>query len=80
MSTPQGAPSYLRGTFQQTCGYCGCVFLVAVPGQIGSEGPETYRCPECHKGFPVRASGTPTITLISKRTDGRRRRYPEGEQ
>lgn len=79
MSTPQGAPSYLRGTFQQTCGYCGCVFLVAVPGQIGSEGPQIYRCPECHKGFPVRASGTPTITLISKRTDGRRRRYPEGE-
>ncbi|MFQ5935441.1 MAG: hypothetical protein ACE5LB_03425 [Acidiferrobacterales bacterium] len=79
MSAPEGGRPYLRGTFQQTCGFCGCVFRVEVPGQIGNEGPATYRCPECHKPFPVRASGSPAITLISKRTDGRRKRYPTGE-
>ncbi len=76
MSFLEGARPYLRGTFQQTCGFCGCVFRVAVPGQLGQEGPEFYSCPECRKKFPVRASETPTITLISKRTDGRNNRYP----
>lgn len=76
MSSREGAPPYLRGTFQQTCGFCGCVFRVDVPGQTGREGPENYYCPECRKRFPVKASDSPTITLISKRTDGRRKQYP----
>jgi hypothetical protein len=52
----EGTPPYVRGTFQQTCGFCGCVFSVRVPGRIGYEGPENYYCPECHKKFPVKAS------------------------
>lgn len=79
MSGVEGARPYLRGTFQQTCGFCGCVFRVVVPGQLGREGPETYSCPECRKKFPVRACDPPTTTLISKRTDGRSRRYPNNQ-
>jgi hypothetical protein len=77
MSGLEGGPSpYLRGTFKQTCGFCGCVFHVSVPGQLGHEGPETYFCPECRKKFPVKASQAPTTTLISRRTDGRSNRCP----
>ncbi len=72
----EGTPPYVRGTFQQTCGYCGCVFSVRVPGRIGYEGPENYYCPECHKRFPVKASRAPGVTLISKRCDGRKANYP----
>ncbi|MEE8210785.1 MAG: hypothetical protein V3V64_00130 [Acidiferrobacterales bacterium] len=76
MNIGEGPPPYVRGTFQQTCGFCGCVFRVEVPGQIGQEEPKNYYCPECHKRFPVKASDSPTTTLISKRTDGLKKQYP----
>ncbi len=76
MIAVQGASPYRRGAFQQTCGFCGCVFQVVVPGQLGEEEIKTYSCPECRKKFPVRASGSCATTVISKRTDRRSRRYP----
>ena len=69
MSNQEGGLRYLRGAFQQTCGFCGCVFDVEVPGQTGRDGPEHYHCPECRRPFPVKACDPPTTTLISKRTD-----------
>ena len=70
MTYSEGTSHYVRGTFQQTCGFCGCVFHVGVPGQLGHEAPEMYSCPECSKHFLVRASDAPAVCLISKRTDG----------
>ncbi len=70
MTYSEDTPHYVRGTFQQSCGFCGCVFHVGVPGQLGHEAPELYSCPECSKHFLVRASGAPAVRLISKRTDG----------
>ncbi len=70
MTYSEGTPHYVRGTFQQTCGFCGCVFHVGVPGQLGHEAPEMYSCPECSKHFLVKACGAPAVCLISKRTDG----------
>ncbi len=75
-SSRQGVCRYLRGTFQQTCGFCGCVFRVEVPGETGRDGPENYHCPECRRRFPVRASDPPRVTLISKRTDGLKKQCP----
>ncbi len=66
----EDTPHYVRGTFLQTCGFCGCVFHVGVPGQLGHEAPELYSCPECAKQFLVRASSAPAVRLASKRTDG----------
>lgn len=77
MSNAQDGCRYLRGTFQQTCGFCGCVFQVEVPGQTGRDGPEHYYCPECRRSFPVKACDPPTTTLISERTDGLKKRCPE---
>lgn len=62
---------YQKDDFEQTCDNCGAVFRVLVPGQKGHEEPEEYHCPECNKEFRCRASLTPSVTLISKRTDGR---------
>lgn len=80
MGSEEGGCRYLRGAFQQTCGFCGCVFHVKVPGQTGRDGPENYHCPECRRSFPVKACDPPTITLISKRTDGSKRECPDDWQ
>jgi Zn finger protein HypA/HybF involved in hydrogenase expression len=61
---------YQKDDFEQTCDCCGAVFQVVVPGQSGHEEPEEYYCPECHKEFKCRASNSPRVSLISKRTDG----------
>jgi hypothetical protein len=78
MSNEEGGRRYVRGTFQQTCGFCGCVFHVEVPGQTGRDAPEHYQCPECDRSFPVKACDPPTTTLISKRTDGLEKQCPDG--
>jgi hypothetical protein len=78
MSSEEDGCRYLRGTFQQTCGFCGCVFHVEVPGQTGRDVPENYHCPECDRSFPVKACDPPITTLISKRTDGLKKRCPDG--
>ena len=62
---------YLKDEFDETCTHCGCVFHVVVPGQKGHEESEEYYCPECMTEYRCRASNSPTVTLVSKRTDGR---------
>ncbi len=61
---------YEKSSREQTC-HCGAVFHVSVPGQKGHEEPEEYYCPECHCEYKARASMSPTVTLISGRTDGK---------
>lgn len=61
---------YEKDSFDQTCS-CGAVFNVSVPGQEGCEEPEEYYCPECRREYKTRASNTPTVRLISPRTDGK---------
>lgn len=62
---------YLKDEFDKTCTYCGSVFHVVVPGQKGHEESEEYYCPECMTEYHCRASNSPTVILVSKRTDGR---------
>lgn len=62
---------YEKDRFEQTCGKCGAVFEVIVPGQKGHEEREEYFCPECLCMYTRRASNTPSVTLISPRTDGK---------
>ena len=77
MTNPmEPAFGYSKGTFEQTCDYCGCVFRVDVPGQKGHEEPEEYYCPECKKEYKTRASNSPRSSLLKKRTDGRTDMYP----
>ena len=72
MSNPyDAAHGYIKDDFIQPCDVCGAKFRVVVPGQKGHEEPEEYYCPECGKEYYVRASNTPSVTLISKRTDGK---------
>lgn len=75
MSKDETSVVYLKGSFRQTCGYCGCIFTVEVPGRIRNEGPENYCCPECNKRFPVKAADKPTVTLIHGRADGLKKKY-----
>lgn len=62
---------YLKGEFDQTCDCCGAEFHVEVPGQKGHEESEEYHCPECYYEYRTRASNTPSVRLISPRTDGK---------
>lgn len=72
MNNPyEAAYGYIKDDFEQTCDDCGAKFRVVVPGQKGHEESEEYYCPECGKEYRVRASNTPSVTLISKRTDGK---------
>lgn len=72
MSSPWSAAyEYQKDLFEQTCNKCGAVFEVDVPGQEGHEEREEYYCPECLEEYTCRASNTPRVNLISKRTDGK---------
>lgn len=75
MSEPEKADFYLKGKFEQTCGYCGCIFDVEVPGKIRNEGLENYFCPECNKPFMSKAAAKPRVNIISGRTDGLKKKY-----
>lgn len=75
MSEPEEVGLYLKGEFEQTCGFCGCVFNVEVPGRVRNEGPETYFCPECNKRYLSKAAAVPRVKLISERTDGLTKKY-----
>jgi Zn finger protein HypA/HybF involved in hydrogenase expression len=66
----EAAMGYQKEEFTQTCDCCGAVFRVVVPGQKGHEEPEEYYCPECDKEYKCRASNSPTVSLVSNRTDG----------
>jgi Zn finger protein HypA/HybF involved in hydrogenase expression len=62
---------YEKDNFDKTCDNCGAVFNVSVPGQEGCHESEEYYCPECHTEYKVRASNSPTVRLITPRTDGK---------
>ena len=67
--------AYKDKDWEQTCDYCGCVFHMENQLQDGHNESEEYYCPECQKEYKIRAYNTPTVTLISKRTDGKTDRY-----
>jgi hypothetical protein len=74
-------PSLTASNFQQTCGFCGCVFRVDITWRIsysykGAHDTQAYACPECRRDCRIRTSTTPQVTLISKRTDGRTGPFP----
>lgn len=63
-------------TFQQTCGFCGCVFRVEITWRTSysykaGQDEQVYSCPECQRGCRIKTSSAPMVILISKRTDGR---------
>lgn len=62
---------YEKDRFEQTCTKCGAIFEVIVPGQKCHEEPEEYFCPECLCMYKTRASNTPSVVLVSPRTDGK---------
>jgi len=69
-------PSLTRSDFQQTCGFCGCVFRVEITWPISfsykaSQETHAYSCPECQRDLRIRTATAPLLTLITKRTDGR---------
>ncbi len=62
-----------KGRYRETCGPCGAVFEVIVPGrlaQVSQEVRESYACPECGATYYCRAPAPPRVTLLSPRTDG----------
>lgn len=74
-------PSLTASNFQQTCGFCGCVFRVDITWQTsyshkGNQDTQTYACPECRRECRIRTSTAPRLTVISRRTDGRTEAYP----
>lgn len=71
---------YLDKDWEETCDYCGCVFRMVSCRQDGHNESEEYYCPECNKEFRIRASNSPRVTLISKRTDGKTDLYKNPER
>ena len=72
MTNPYEASyGYEKRRFTETCAHCGAVYEVVVPGQKGHEEPEEYFCPEWLYMSKTRASNSPTVTLVSPRTDGK---------
>lgn len=71
MSNWTATHAYNDKDFEETCDYCGCLFRLQTQLQDGHNEPEEYYCPECNKEYRIRACITPTVTLISVRTDGR---------
>lgn len=47
-----------------------------MPGQEGHEESEEYFCTECLCMYKMQASNSPTVTLISGRTDGKTDKHP----
>lgn len=71
MSDWTATHAYNDKDWEQTCDYCGCVFRMQSQLQDGHNESEEYYCPECRKEYRIRACITPTVTLISGRTDGK---------
>jgi hypothetical protein len=77
-STPCDS-SLTASNFQQTCGFCGCVFRVEITWRISYsysskalQDTQTYSCPECRRDSQIKTSTEPRVSLISRRTDGRK--------
>jgi len=69
-------PHRTGSNFQQTCGFCGCVFRVEITWRTSysyrsGQDEQTYSCPECWRDCRIKTSTAPQVVLISKRTDGR---------
>jgi len=71
--------SLTASNFQQTCGFCGCVFRVEITWRISYsysskslQDTQAYSCPECRRDSQIKTSTAPRVMLISKRTDGRK--------
>ncbi len=76
-------PSLTAASFRQTCGFCGCVFRVEITRRVTysyfSKSPQDtqgYSCPECRRDSRIKTSTPPRVSLISKRTDGRKENCP----
>ena len=67
----EAAYGYEKDNFEEKCPVCGAVYKVIVPGQKGHEESEEYYCPVCGEEHRIRASNSPTVILISGRTDGK---------
>ena len=77
MNQPSDPGSFERGSFEKKCDYCGARFEVAVSRLAGSNEAQPFSCPECGKGYEVRAAMEPSVQLIAGRTDDKRDRYQE---
>jgi predicted RNA-binding Zn-ribbon protein involved in translation (DUF1610 family) len=61
-----------KGRYNETCGACGAVFEVVVPGSYGRisrEERSEYACPECGNPYHCRSTSPPRVRLLSPRTD-----------
>ncbi|MDH5233199.1 MAG: hypothetical protein OEY38_24365 [Gammaproteobacteria bacterium] len=63
--------------FEQTCGFCGCVCSVEVSFARSYNDTREYQCPECLKPSIVRTSESPTVKVLTARTDGREVAYSQ---
>ena len=79
MSNWSATHAYPDKDYDMTCDYCGCVFNVKTQLQDGHNESEEYYCPECNQEFRTRACISPTVTLISERTDGEKSQYNNKE-
>lgn len=69
-------PMRTASNFQQTCGYCGCIYRVEITWRTSysyksGQEEQAYSCPECGRDCRIKTSSEPQVILISKRTDGR---------
>jgi len=72
MMTAETVPTFSPNSqINQTCGSCGCVFLVELERPRSHKDTQEYCCPECrHHVCIAKTSTRPRVTLISRRTDG----------
>ncbi len=84
-TNPIPHPTLLTASdFQQTCGFCGCVFRVEITWRTTysyklNQDTQAYSCPECRRDSRIKTSTEPRIVLLSKRTDGRSGPCPGNE-
>ena len=64
-----GRFEYTKDKYTEKCEVCGAIYNVEVIGQNGHEETEEYKCPECNSVHTIRASRSPIVSLVSKRTD-----------
>jgi phage terminase large subunit GpA-like protein len=56
-----------RTKFEQTCGHCGCVFLVEIERAASFRDVQEYSCPDCHHHTCLTKTSTPPrLTVISR--------------
>ena len=73
----QQEPVFKRSNFVQSCAYCGARYEVLVSRLAGDDEHEDYACPECGKGYTTHAALPPLVSLLMRRSDGKKDRYQE---